>query len=329
MSEPRLLLLARLAAERARLLHTLIGLDAATLAERSVVEDWTATAILAHIGDYDRLFAARLALILGGRANEIEDLGDLDRRNAELHAQIKNWSLGKALDQLEEARTALLGSLSWLSDEALHQQQRLPWGRARINTWMMWRAHHDAGHTRDLQQWRRTLPRDAKPGPKVLMMAALRAARADWLASAALVPADVQALRPVCGFWTLKDVFGHLADCDDCYLGVLRQMQGGPPYDLEDEETFNERRYLVRCDYSWEQNWRDAQAARDALLSALDALSQEEWEAPHDNAVQPYPTIYHCAWSALEHYLDHTAVLRAALGLAMPKRLLQFRGPYT
>ena len=43
----------------------------------------------------------------------------------------------------------------------------------------------------------------------------------------------------------------------------------------------------------------------------------------------PFPTVYHCAWSALEHYLDHAAGLRRECQLQLPDELLTFHGPYT
>jgi hypothetical protein len=109
-------------------------------------------------------------------------------------------------------------------------------------------------------------------------------------------------------------------------------MTGGPAQELDwpdDEHVINGRIYAARRDQPWEWNWSDCREARRTLTDALERASEEVWRRPYDGRISSFPTLYHCAWSALEHYLDHAAVLRAELPVAMPKRLLRFKGPYT
>jgi uncharacterized damage-inducible protein DinB len=331
MSDERNLLLARLAAERARLLRELIGISAADVTGAPVFADWTASNLLAHIGDYDQLFAERIRHALDGRADSVVSIENLDARNEALHQRIKDWSVELSVAYLVDARVALIDAVSRVNDADLRRVRRFSWGRVAIQTWVNWRHRHDYGHAKDLRAWRATLEHTDVAGSKAVMLAALRSARDDLLASAALVPEAERATRPVCGVWTLKDVVGHLADWDRWFLNCVYAMIGGPAQDLDwpdDEHVINGRIYVARRDRPWEWNWSDCREARRALTEALERIPEDVWKQQYTDR-SPFPTLYHCAWSALEHYLDHAAVLRAELPVAMPKRLLHFKGLYT
>jgi hypothetical protein len=164
--------------------------------------------------------------------------------------------------------------------------------------------------------------------------AALESARDDLLASAALVPKDDRETIPVCGAWTLKDVLGHLADWDDWYLNTFNAMIGEPTTNLGwkdegDGNVLNEKLVLANRKKSFKQVWDHCMSARAALITETQMISDDMLADPYGGEDSPYPSAYHCLWAALDHYLDHTAVIRKELKVKFPKYLLQFKGPYT
>ena len=74
------LLIARLAADRARLLHACLGLNEPMLTQRLVLGDWTILNMLAGAGEYDALYASVIPQALGGQLKDsgIHDLAAHD-----------------------------------------------------------------------------------------------------------------------------------------------------------------------------------------------------------------------------------------------------------
>lgn len=91
----------------------------------------------------------------------------------------------------------------------------------------------------------------------------------------------------------------------------------------EDGNQFNAWLYEGQRGETWQDfrhnRWTSQQ--RFASVSAA-ALLSERSDAP-------FPTIYPCAWSALEHYLDHAAGVRCTLQCQLPEARLSFHGSYT
>lgn len=335
------LLIARMAANRARLLREIIGVSEDALMKIPVYGDWTVANMLAHLGEYDDLFARSIPLALSGELSTV-GVDFTDIRDHLLHERVGNWSLEGSVEYMMAARDRFLKALGEVSPADVDRQRRYPWKfggkagttRSTIRAWTRARFLHDAGHHQDLREWRRKLKREPEAGPRVVLQAALEAARMDFTASAALVDESERETRPVCGHWTLKDVLGHLADCDDHYLHVVHVMldEPGDPFrttnPIEDEK-FNEDRAKKRRKYAYQKQLSDFESSRRELIAALERLSDEELSFPYSGDSSPYPTIYHCFWSALEHDLDHAAVLRRELHIKFPKYLLRFKGPYT
>lgn len=170
-------------------------------------------------------------------------------------------------------------------------------------------------------------------GCKAIMLAALRAAEIDILTTFAHVAVDEYDAHQVCGMWTLHDLIGHLADWDRYFVNWLASLRGERPDELywdNDGDRFNEYLQQQHKGESWMETWRDFRAQRVALLNDLARVSDADFMYRHpSDAGMPFPSIYHCAWSALEHYLDHAAGVRRTLALALPEGLLHFHGPYT
>ena len=189
-----------------------------------------------------------------------------------------------------------------------------------------------AFHTRYLRYLvGKTLTPDILPtASKVIMLAALQAAEIELLQTIALVSPSDYAQRSVCGFWTLHDLIGHLADWDRYFLNWLAALSDKPEQDLywdDDGDRFNAWLHDQRRGENWEQTWTDFRQNRQTFHQGLMVVSDTQFLREQKDA--PFPTIYHCAWSALEHYLDHAAGVRRELRCQLPEELLSFRGPYT
>lgn len=183
-----------------------------------------------------------------------------------------------------------------------------------------------------IRKLRKSLPEGDGTGSKVILLTALEAARRDFNTSAALVTEPERETRTVCGIWTLKEVAGHLADWDDMFMKWMRIGLGEdvPQFPFNaDGDAQNATMAEARKDKTWLENWADCQNTRQALIDKLEKIEEIEINRRYSGKRRTFPTVYHCAWSALEHYLDHAAILRRELGVPIPKFLLTFKGPYT
>jgi hypothetical protein len=329
MVKPTLhLLQARLIASRARVLWLLVGAPEEALGSLPVTGEWTPLALLAHLGDYDRLYAQAVRLARAGRlAAEGLDYGPVD--NSRLLQRIGGWGLDEVLEYLTAARLEFLEAIAGMEESELARRHRFPrnLGRSQgsIQSWIQGRANHDAGHLKDLQRWRRRLGRPTLAGPKGLLLAALGAAHADFLSSLELIPAGERAERPITGDWTARDVLGHLADWDGYLLNDVRLALGEAVEPLDwylDEGSTNARLAAKRQGQPWERVWGDWEAARQTLFARLQSLSAVE--LGRTVALPPPP--FRSGWSSMEHYMEHAAAIRAGLPAAMPAWLLHFQG---
>ncbi len=334
------LIVARMAAIRARLLHELININEDALTTGHLYGDWTAANLLAHLGEHDTLYTQMVRDALSGELAQT-GVDYTDTRDHLLPNRVGTWSLEKSVDFLLTSRTGFVKVFLSVPDDQLKAKQRFHWkfgikeGRSQgtINTWGQWRYMHDAGHMGDLTEWRKTLPETPMPPSKIILHAALEASSDDLWATAALIPIDERETRPVCGTWTLKDVLGHLADWDDWYLNTFYAMVGEPTNNLgwkdeSDGNALNEKLVAKNRKKSFKDVSNHCQSARAALVTEVQMISDDMLADPYGGEDGVYPTPYHCMWAALDHYLDHTAVIRRELRAKFPKYLLQFKSPY-
>lgn len=335
------IIVARMAAIRARLLRELINIDEDALTTGHLYGDWTASNLLAHLGEHDLLYAQMVRDAVSGQLAKT-GVDYSDTRDHLLPNRVGTWSLEKSTQFLLDARTEFVKVFTGVPEDQLKAKQRFHWkfgnkeGRSQgtINTWGQWRYMHDAGHMTDLQEWRKTLPESPLPPSKIIMHAALETARDDLWATAALVPVDERETRPVCGTWTLKDVLGHLADWDNWYLNTFYAMIGEPTTDLGwkdegDGNVLNEKLVVANRRKSFKEVSDHCLSARAALITEVQMISDDMLADPYGGEDSSYPSAYRCFWAALDHYLDHAAIIRRQLHAKFPKYLLQFKGPYT
>ena len=306
-------LLAHLAAERARLLEQLIGLDERTLTEMLFLGGWTIKDLLAHIAAWDRWELREMKRMASGEAPDLTAVRDMDAFNAAVVAAWRGRTLAEVLAELREARVAWVAWLRTLPEEELFRHRLF-----ESEDWsfpgcveVQWR--HDAEHGAQIAAWREVEGLKGKTGPKAVLIAALAAARDELLTAAALVLPEERESRPVCGEWTLKDVLGHVADWE--WLGVegLRQMAAGraPQVEhVEDLDAWNRAHVEARRDQSWEAVWADFHAARRTLLEVLEGMSQAHLERSFPSPWGPDITPYRWVCVYLAHDREHAEGLR-------------------
>jgi predicted RNase H-like HicB family nuclease/uncharacterized damage-inducible protein DinB len=310
-------LLARLASERAGLLEQLVGLDERALTEVPVVDDWTIKDLLAHIAAWDRWEERSMRAMVAGKEPDLRALHNLDATNVAFVAEWHERNLGKVVGELLAARA---GWEAWLLDLPLEeffrprQHEGEDWSFYSSPLPVQWR--HDAEHAKQIAAWRHAEEPKGEVGPKIVLLAALDAARQELLAAAALVPAGERASRPICGDWTLKHLLGHVADWE--WLGAegLRHMAAGKPPEvehIEDLDAWNQTHAEARRDEPWGAVWKDLHEARQELLDVLEAVDEsgmdQRFPFPWGVEGTPYGwlTVY------LAHDREHAQDLRSGL----------------
>lgn len=164
---------------------------------------------------------------------------------------------------------------------------------------------------------------------KSIMLAALEATELDLLQTIENIPTADRTSRLVCGKWTTQDVIAHLADWDLYFAAWLEQLCGGKENKLhfiKDEDRFNEWLQNHRQGQTWQRVWHDFRENRSVITSRLSNVSEFEFFLKKE---APFGTVYNCAWSALEHYLDHASGIKREMQMELPNQLLHFHGPYT
>lgn len=318
-------LLARLIGERTTLLRQLRGIDEQTLNTLPVQGAWTVKDILVHLGSWDAFFTERISMVLHGRINAIQKLGEQDAinvRNADILAFSSNLTLEQALAICLKERGGFLAALDQIPDALLHKEIEMPWGwRTRMYQWAERRYQHDAEHITELKTWRNQLEQEQKRqiGPIFLLRTILKAARKEFVRLVDLVPDDERTTRPVCGVWTLKDLVGHLTDWEKVGVVGLRQLIAGqtPEFDeaIIDFDTWNNAHAEARRDQLWDDVWADFAAVRQDLLELVDQMSEPDWQQPFttpwDSQINGYFWVN--IWAGHDH--EHAADLRSALDL--------------
>jgi hypothetical protein len=320
---------ARLAAERANVFYVLRGLDE---------DGWTGRDILPHLGYWDAFYADRIQRIADGRRMEI-DLPADDEARDDLNAAARhmfspmNW--GQAVAVAVKERNGLLATLSRTPDDVFFGRFYLGQGRrASPATWTRARSAHDADHAARIAQWRDTLSPHTAPRKPVASKAILRpflaASRRELMALAGLIEVGERHTRPVCGAWTLRDVFSHLTVYEFTAVTALRDLSAGrtPHFEktIRNFDAFNEAQALARRDVEWPQTLDDFRAVRKALVTLIDTLPDaglmQPFIAPWGSLITGYQYVFGLAI----HEQEHAAVLRRALRLpALPRRLRHYR----
>lgn len=310
-------LLARLAAERARLLWQLLGLDKKRLTRTPVFTDscWTVKDILAHVAAWDRWEHRKMAAMLAGEDPDVAAVEDVDAFNAAAVNAWRDRSLPEVLAELHDAREAWI---AWLQDVPLEaffaSREHQGWDWAFPNCLaVQWQ--HDAEHADQLAAWRKEIAVENDAGPKHVLLATLNAARDEFLASLDLIPPTQRTSRPVCGHWTLKDLVGHVADWEQVGVKGLRDMAAGRSPDvahIPDIEAWNAEHAAAREDQTWETCWEDLHKTREQLLDVLQGMNQGKIDRTYLFPWGPQGTAYEWVRVFATHDREHAHDLRQA-----------------
>ncbi len=308
---------AKIHAQRAALMESLIGLEASVLVGEPMMDGFTAKDLLAHIAAWDELFTYRIEMILSGRASELAGV-EMDERNAVLYQERKDWPLEKAVYAFVTARRDFLAALAQVSDEDLHRVQDLPWGQDTIRSWSQYRHRHDRAHAADITAWRKG--RDPLPGttPKPIILAALEAGRDELMATAALIPAEARATRKLCGDWALPDILGHVADWNEFAALHLRPLTTGqlPTVHFGSEiQTWNSEHAEARRLQPREKIWADLSASAQSLETVFGSISEPDLSRPFASPWRPTDTAHQWFQIWFHHYREHALEIRKGLTL--------------
>lgn len=316
------LLVVYMAAARARLFHSLLGIEEQTLITLPVFANWTAANLLAHLGEYDLIFKERLGRII---AHQPITPIDIEVHNAGLLQRVGGRSLTESVAYCEDSRAAFLDTLDHVTEAQLDQSITIGPDTYTPRWWVQRRAGHDHDHTADLLRWRGGLTLAADTcQTKAILAATMRAAHTDFFTSLNLVAEAERETRGVCGEWNAKQLVAHVADWDRRALHRINPhypdvegMSG-----LRDIEVINARMQANHAGETWATVWAYAEAQRRAVF---DELEQNELCEP----AKPYPNVYQVLWMLAEHYMEHAAILRAALAVALDAEWLHFSGRYS
>lgn len=238
--------------------------------------------------------------------------------------------LPEALAIALKERNGFLNALNQVPDEMLYRRISLPdKRRATMATWVRSRARQDGVQAQLLARWRpAALARTSNTHPppsRLILRPLLQASRQEFMVLAAHVPTAERDTRPVCGHWTLKDVFGHISVYEHIGTTMMRQLGEGetPTFEqtIRDFDQFNESQVVARRPVAWKEIADTYRAVRQVNLTLLDSLSDEAlaipFVAPWGRPMNGYDYIIGLA----AHEREHAAILRQSLGMRpLPKR---------
>ncbi len=313
-------LLARLAAERAGLLESILYLDEQVLTGVPVFGDWSVKEILAHIAAWDRWEERTMRSMVAGEAPDFTACYDFDVSNAAFVAPWRDRGLGEVLAEVQAARADWVAWLVGLPEEEFFRPRSYAgydWSFHTVPLRVQW--EHDAAHAREVATWREAAGLAGKAGSQAVLRAALDAAREELLEAAGLVPAGQREARRLCGEWTLKDLLGHIADWEWFGAEGLRQMAAGQPPQVEpipDIDAWNQAHARARRGQGWQQVWEDLHAARRALTDALHGIDEAGLARSFPFPWGPEGTPYQWVCVYFAHDREHARDLQAAVGLS-------------
>jgi len=308
-------LVDRMADRRAELLIACLGLDMHKLVAEPVptMGAWTVKDILAHIAAWDEIQTDRAELALAGRKADIIPI-EMDRRNAEIFAHRRGWSLDHVLQSLADARQRCLQVFGAASLEQLIRPFNMAGQETSLWKLALRRSYHDAMHAEPIRTWRDTISSPFSSGPRSVLLAAMDAARNDLMRQIDRIPPSERETHTIIGHWKLKDILGHLADWDLFALKALLMIkQSRPlPYVAEsDVDKVNAKQAAARREQTLNQAWADFQNIRADLIGTLADWDDAELTLAVDYTSEWGRTAY--GWivgQTIWHDREHADILR-------------------
>lgn len=88
------------------------------------------------------------------------------------------------------------------------------------------------------------------------------------------VPADQRETPNAIGYWSVKDLLGHLAFWETYAIETIARVRADEPDPQVDVEAINERVYHERRDWTWDDGIAALAETHAALLDALATLPE-------------------------------------------------------
>jgi hypothetical protein len=265
-------LLIKLACERARLLHVLLGASAGEIESAHVLGDWSPRDLLAHLIGRERyMYDAIRHLRARQPVPPNPQVADMDAYNAQVVAVWRTKPLKELVEALAVAHRQLTVAIAGCSQPQLDREQPVGSGRQSITRLAMDIVQHDAEHVEHIKAWRPKTCAD-EVGPKVMLQHTLDACRSALLTLIDVVPPDRRETLPVTGNWMLKDVCGHIADWDALVVEATLAMEANQRITWEPidyGEGWNQSHAAARREQSWARVWRDFVDVRGTVVTEL------------------------------------------------------------
>ncbi|MCS6964785.1 DinB family protein [Thermoflexus sp.] len=117
------------------------------------------------------------------------------------------------------------------------------------------------------------------------------------------------------GKWTARQVLAHLAAAEIGQMSRIQRVLAGERYMPEgfNLDLWNERQVQKRENQKVEDILKDLEASRQALLSLLDSLNEEQLDIEGQHAIGAMMTVEQMFYHVGNHERDHAAELRRAL----------------
>ncbi len=295
---------ARLAAERAGLVCSLLGIEGPLLESQPVVGEMTSTVMLERIASQEEAVIAFMgAPIVESSPGNRPPTGTFER------------SLARFID----ARRHLLDALAMVESQDLfgssHAIDGAPQLLARV-TQCFW---NDASLALRVDAWTQRDGLGAGVGPPELLRVAARAARKELLTTIALVPAEARELPIFEGGRTLPELLWTIIELQQTFLSALARagLTGiaapGGDFATADRAVGD----------AWQSAWTELHSINTLVLRALHGLGTTDFEHPLPAGDAPAYSTYLWARGCLLHDRVHAAAIRADLQLDWPERLLR------
>jgi hypothetical protein len=149
---PGVVLLAALKAARNELLTAAALVPCEERASRGVCGEWTLKDVVGHLADWERVGVEGLRDMAAGCTPQCEHIADIESWNQAHAAARRDEAWADAWTDLHRVRDGLHSVLGGMSDEALTQVYRFPWGRrGTAYQWVRVFVAHDREHAEGLR----------------------------------------------------------------------------------------------------------------------------------------------------------------------------------
>jgi hypothetical protein len=297
---------ARLAAERAELLCSLLGVEVEALEGRPVLGEASATTFLATLAAREDSFAALVEESLASPpAGAPEGTGVLERIDG----------FEDALARCVGARSRFLDAFARVADEVVFTPTAESGGTPSSLSMAEQCYWNDASLSVRAGTWSRQEGLGEGVGPASLLRAAMRAARKELLTTCALVPTGARAVPAFEGGRSLPEIFRMVTRLERMFLDSLSRAGYEAPAPSSERNALDED--------EWHRAWADLHATHAGLLGVLEALDATEFAKEIMDGDGNAESVYMWARGCLLHDRLHAAHIRADLELDWPQRLLR------